>query len=175
MRWSLDFALVGAVSSFLAIACVDSGFWVDGFNASRSLLGWPFPVAAAAVGGVTGAILGPLLRHLLAGRLGNSPVYRLLLLGMFAGFAWGALVGAVASFALDASGDWLYAMALSAAVAGVAGAVQFGWLWLPYALRSARGRSTLPLVVAACVFASGLGWFGILTFEAVGMRWTAWF
>jgi Na+/citrate or Na+/malate symporter len=38
-----------------------------------------------------------------------------------------------------------------------AGALQLSWFWLPYAVRAGRGKSTLPLVVAAVVISTVIG------------------
>jgi len=158
-RWALDFALVGFVSPFFAIQGVDFG---------AGLFGVSFLITSSLVGAGSGALLGLGLRRTLGGRLGRTPIGALLLLGVLTGFLWGASVGVAGAGAqpigLATRADVLF---LAGMVAGIAGAFQFGWFWLPYTILTARGRSSLPLVLLAAALAWGLGWLGIFTLALI--------
>lgn len=128
------------------------------------MLGVDFLIASTVVGGLSGAILGAALRTMLAGRLGRTPIGLLLVGGLFMGFCWGASVGiagvAIADLHIFGATETLFMAGL---LAGVAGAAQFGWFWLPYTILTARGRSSIPLILVASLLGLGLGWLSILT------------
>lgn len=131
---------------------------------------WSFVISSTAVGAITGALLGPLLRRVLGGRLGHVPIYQLLLMGLVAGFGWGAVTGVGGVWTLAALdmlpmsyfSTWNFSL-VAGAIAGVAGAIQFGWFWLPYTIRSGRQKSRWPLLLAAGLLAFGLGWASLFS------------
>ncbi len=142
-RWARDMALVGGVSGFAA------PFAVLGQHTELAI----FSPVAGVLGGLTGAALGFVLPRILAGPLAKRRVASLLLGGVLAGGLWGALVGTLASVIALGSGFLL----VSAVLAGIGGAVQFGWVWLPYMMRSARRQRTWPVLLGACLLAPLLG------------------
>jgi len=108
-------------------------------------------VAAAITGAITGAALGSLAPRLLNPFVRRIPIALLLMAGFGLGALWGALVGAVASLVSGAD------MALSIQTAGLCGALQLSWFWLPYAIRKARARRAWPVVFGALLFSLSLG------------------
>ncbi len=144
VAWMRDFAIIGAFSGALAPAF----FW-------SHQTGY---LAACGVGGAAlGVLLGLVLPPLLLGPVARWPFGVLLVLGLGVGALWGAgagFVGGVTQFGVH---DRLQLAALSTTCGAIAGALQLGWFWLPYTLRKARGRSTWPVVVAACLVSGGLG------------------
>lgn len=142
--WLRDFALIGAITG----AAAPAFFW------------WQQPgylIACGAIGATLGGLLGVGMRPLLLGPFARWPFGVLLLLGLGVGAVWGGgtgLGGGIVGFGLD---DQLGLPFLSGAAGAFAGALQLGWFWLPYTLRHARGRSTWPIVLAACTVSSGLG------------------
>ena len=122
------------------------------------LLGDPTYVAAAAVSGaLAGAGLGAAVPKLLT-RLRHLKVPALMLGGTAIGAVWGGVAGAIAGFTVP-NLFWL-----SVAVASIAGAIQFGWIWLPYVLKKIGRKRTWPLVLAAFAAAPVLGWASIWVF-----------
>ena len=144
--WSRDLATIGGISSLAAPLAV-----------APTLVGTAYPWVAAAVGALTGAALGVIVPSVLL-RLRKVPLPMLVLLGPTLGILWGGAVGLAAGLTLGAEIIWL-----SAVVAGVAGAIQFGWFWLPYTARRLRSKRTWPVVVAASLLAPALGWAAIVT------------
>ena len=141
-EWARDFSLIGGVTGLLAPA----------------LLGDPSYVAAAAVSGaIAGGALGAAVPKMLT-RLRHLKVPALMLGGMGIGAVWGGIAGAVAGFTMP-NLFWL-----SVAVASIAGALQFGWIWLPYVLKKIGRKRTWPLVLAAFAAAPLLGWASIWVF-----------
>jgi hypothetical protein len=138
-EWARDFSLIGGATGLLAP-------W---------LLGEPTYLAAAAVAGaITGGVLGAAVPKLLT-RMRNSKIPVLMMGGVGIGAVWGGIAGAVAGLTVP-NLFWL-----SVAVASVAGALQFGWIWLPYVLKKIGRKRTWPLVLAAFAAAPLLGWAGI--------------
>jgi hypothetical protein len=140
--WARDFSLIGGATGLMAP-------W---------LLGDPSYIAAAAVAGaIAGAGLGAAVPKMLS-RLRHLKVPALMLGGMGIGAVWGGIAGAVAGFTIP-NLFWL-----SVAVASIAGAMQFGWIWLPYVLKKIGRKRTWPLVLAAFAAAPLLGWASIWAF-----------
>lgn len=142
--WLRDFTLIGAVTGAAAPAC----YW------------WHQPsylVACGLIGGALGGLLGLVMRPLLLGPFSRWPFGVLLVFGLGVGALWGGgtgLGGGILGFGLE---DQMGLPFISGIAGAVAGALQLGWFWLPYTLRHARGRSTWPIVLAACVLSAGLG------------------
>ena len=142
-RWARDLAIIGGVTSVVAPAF-----------AGMTIL--QYLVTAGLTGAATGLALGALLGGMQA-RLLRVPLWLLVLGALVAGGIWGGATGAAAGASiarLEYGGIYL---AFSAICGAICGAAQLGWLYVPYANASATGRSTAPLVLAACVFACGAG------------------
>lgn len=154
LGWMRDFALIGAVSG----AAAPAFFW------------WQQPsylAACGAAGAALGVLLGLVLPPLLLGPVARWPFGVLLVLGLGVGAAWGGgtgLAGGLVGFGLH---DPMGLACVSGLCGAVAGALQLGWFWLPYALRKARGTRTWPVVAAACALSGGLG-FAALSLISIG-------
>jgi hypothetical protein len=144
-QWSRDLAIVGGGTSFLAIFFVERGMGGG--------LGATFMFAATGFGALIGALFGLALRRLLLAWL-RLPIVAWMPISLLLGGLWGSAVGALAMLVAEGGRAQLSLTALSAVVAGIAGALQLGWFWLPYAVRSGRGKSTWPVVVAALLLGS---------------------
>ena len=132
--WARDFAIVGAVSSFLAPWLV-----------VQQAFGLTYLGASAAMGGLFGGVLGLALPRILT-KLGKIPFWALLFtLGPALGLLWGAAVGASSGQVL---GEDLWV--LSTMFAAPAAAAQLAWMWLPYTVLRAKGKRTWPLIGFAC-------------------------
>lgn len=144
VAWLRDFGLIGAVTG----AAAPAFFW------------WHQPeylAACGAIGASLGGLLGLVMRPLLLGPFSRWPFGVLLVVGLGAGALWGGgtgLGGGIVGFGLE---DQMGLPFISGIAGAVAGALQLGWFWLPYTLRHARGRSTWPIVLAACLLSAGLG------------------
>lgn len=132
LRWARDMALVGGGTSAFVPALV-SGLAPPGY-----------PLAAAAAGVVTGALLGLAMPGLLDRVRGRVPLPALLVSSLLLGGAWGGVAGALAGLPFGVNNVVLGLMAGS-----IAGAAQFGWWWFPYTFQTVRGGRTWPLLVAA--------------------------
>lgn len=132
LRWARDMALVGGGTSAFVPALV-SGLAPSGY-----------PLAAALVGAVTGALLGLAMPTLLDLVRGKVPLPLLLVGSLLLGAAWGGVAGAMAGVPFGAGNAGLGLVAGS-----IAGAAQFGWWWFPYTFQTVRGGRTWPLLVAA--------------------------
>lgn len=144
IAWMRDFSLIGACSGALAPAF----FWSH----------QPGYLAACGIGGAAlGIALGFLLPPLLLGPVSRWPFAVLVVAGVGVGALWGAGAGFIGGATQFGICDGLQLASLSATCGAIAGALQLGWFWLPYTLRKVRGRSTWPLVLAACVLSGGLG------------------
>ena len=153
---------------FCTINCArfSSRFFVTAFCAPVwfvELLGWSFVCSAALVGALIGATLGKLMPSILAGPLKKVPLSLLVLAGPALGFVWGGLTGLLAVPTLYDTifHDLATAALLSIVVAGIAGAIQFGWFWLPYTLSRIKGRGRTWVVGAACLGGPVLGPLGV--------------
>ncbi len=138
-EWARDFSLIGGVTGALAPLLIQDPTYI---------------AAAAIAGAVAGAGLGAFVPKVLA-RLGHLKVPTLMFGGMAVGAVWGGLAGAVAGLTLP-NLFWL-----SVSVASIAGALQFGWIWLPYLLQKISRKKTWPLVVLAFAAAPLLGWASV--------------
>ncbi len=156
--WVRDLAIIGGVSGALAPAAV--GMLFPGYV-----------LLAGAFGAGSGAVVGHLASAMLGKeRIRRVPVAVLLVGGLGLGALWGALTGLGAALGLgafSAPGSGAVLLVLSALLASVAGAIQLGWFWLPYAILRARGRRTWPLVVVASLLAPALGWAALAAFALV--------
>lgn len=149
-HWARDFSFVGAVTGLAAPLAV-----------APSLFGSGFIMGAAIGGAATGALLGAIVPRVLT-KLGGVPVPLLTFGGVGVGAAWGASVGAIAALALGVGSEGL---AVSMTVAGMVGALQFGWLWLPYLLNKIGKRKTWPLLATATVIAPILAFIATFLFD----------
>jgi hypothetical protein len=138
-RWARDLAIVGGGTSFLAIA------FVEGFRGGHERV---FLIAATILGAVVGALFGLGLRRLLLAWL-RLPIVVWMPISLVLGGLWGAIVGGLAMVIAEWGKAQISIALLAAIVAGIAGALQLGWFWLPYAVRAGRGKSTWPVVAAA--------------------------
>jgi hypothetical protein len=144
-EWARDFSFIGGMTGLLAP-------W---------LLGDPTYIAAAAVtGAIAGAGLGAAVPGLL-NRMRHFKVPTLLLGGVAIGATWGGIAGAVAGLTTP------HLFWLSISVASIAGAIQFGWIWLPYVLKKIGHKRTWPLVLASFFAAPVLGWASIWLFVMI--------
>lgn len=146
--WVRDFALVGATT---------------GFFAPFSVLRNAQYAALASLGGTLfGIALGLCSARMFAGRARRWARWVYLPLGGLLGALWGAAAG------LATAPLWPKAVGLSVVVAGIAGALQFGWFWLAYALRRVNRRSTWAVTLLALLIGGGLGWAAVFAFFAIG-------
>jgi hypothetical protein len=147
--WSRDMAIVGATTSFLA-----------GYGLERHLRAGM--VVAAGVGGVVGSLFGIAFRRILLARL-HLPIVTWIPISLVLGAVFGGTIGLVTPLVM---GD-VESMGILAFFGACAGALQLSWFWLPYALRAGRGKSTWPVVVAAVVVATVIGYAALWTMLAI--------
>ncbi|MCB9653090.1 MAG: hypothetical protein H6729_03015 [Deltaproteobacteria bacterium] len=122
-----------------------------------------YSLVAGLAGASSGALLGPALRRLFGGVLGQARVAALLGSGLVVGAGWGASVAVGAAYLCGALGyDYDRFIPEAAFCGALAGALQLGWFWLPYLLRRARGRSVWPGLLVSTLLAPGLGILGAL-------------
>ncbi len=153
LHWARDFALVGAVTGGLAPLAVYSGF-----PSAYYLL--------TGVGGMlAGALLGGVLPRLLGARIRRLPVAALLVVGPALGALWGALAGLAGSLVFRDSAMDLGTLSVMAGAA--AGAVQFGWLWIPYSVKRARKKRVWPVVAGALALAPAMGWAAMAVLDFI--------
>lgn len=148
--WALHFALVGGASGYLAPELVSEGFLPSGYVLTTG-------VSGALVGGALGALLPMLIL-----RLGQIPLGLLLLIGPAVGATWGGLTGAFGGAQLIVTHHMLSLdlAVLSVVVAAAAGALQFGWLWLPYTFLQTRRKSPSMALWGLVVVAMAMPWVG---------------
>ncbi len=154
--WVRDLTIIGGLSGALAPAAV--GMMPPGYV-----------FLAGLFGAGSGAVVGWLASSMLSSaRVRRWPVAGLLVGGIGLGALWGAMTGLGAALGLGPfGGGGLALLFLSALLAAVAGALQLGWFWLPYAILRARGGRTWPLVLFASLLAPGLGWAALGAFSLV--------
>jgi hypothetical protein len=128
--WARDLALIGAVSA----------------GALPLLLGASatFAIVASIASALIGAAIGSAAPYLLNRHVRRVPVLLLLGAGAGLGANWGAVSATVAALATGEAG-WRYAAQLGA----TAGLALLGAFWMPAVLLRARGRSTVPAILAA--------------------------
>lgn len=128
--WACDLALIGGVSA----------------GALPLLLGASatFAIVAALASAAIGAAIGSAAPLLLNRRVRRVPVLLLLGAGAGLGANWGAASAAIAALATGETW-WAYAAQLGA----TAGLALLGAFWMPAVLLRARGRSTVPAILAA--------------------------
>ncbi len=138
VRWGADLAVVGAVT---------------GASVPAALLGAAsISVVPSAIAGLgCGLLLGVLFPNFLDSARLRVPLDSIGLRAVGAGAGFGALVGLSTAVIV---GDIPLAAFF---VGGLVGALQIGWLWLPYTMLTVLGRPRWPVVLAACVVAPVLG------------------
>lgn len=168
-KWARDFALVGAVSSFLAPALI-VGSW----------LGVGTLVLLALVGGATGAGLGVVLARLLRTPIGALS-WPLMVLGMGAlGALWGVVVGLAGGLMLTVpdgievldQGHVNPVVAAFIACAALAAGLQLAWFGAAYHRAVRASAPTWIAVVLACGMPL-VGWAALLFLSGgamVGLR-----
>lgn len=138
VRWGADLAVVGGVTG-AAVPAVLVGPLA------------PAVLPAALVGLGCGLVLGVLFPEFLETARRRVPLDFIGLRAVGAGAGFGALVGLLTALIV---GD----IPLGAFfVGGLVGALQIGWLWLPYTVLTVLERPRWPVVVAACGIAPLLG------------------
>ena len=153
-RWARDLAIAGGGTSLLAVAFIEQ---------SASSLTQPFVIAATVLGALVGAVMGLGLRRLLIAWL-YLPLLVWVPISLVLGAIWGGTVGGLAMFideAVRPGSPQLSAVMITGALGAVAGALQLGWLWLPYAVRAGRGKSTWPVVLVALVVGTFSGYLAL--------------
>lgn len=148
--WARDYAIVGGVSSFLAL-----------FVVSGAMLGWATLIGTTLAGAATGAVLGTMLSgHARAG-LGTLPWPLAALVFLAIGAAWGAVVGAIGGTVLAMGMDGVFGLGhhrggfpadvhlLFMSLAAIAGAAQLAWFGVAYLWADRRGVPRWPLVLGA--------------------------
>lgn len=155
LSWARDFGLAGALTGFIAPAS---------FLAFTQGVIWSFTVGAAAMGALSGAVLGVGLRTLLRGRLRHVALWRMLLAAPFVGALWGGLAGGTGAVAFSLSGDrfaherLLDLVTVGMMFAAPVGAAQLAWLWLAYVYRRFRRLGTWPVVLGSALMSVPLAW-----------------
>lgn len=138
LRWGRDLGVVGAATG-LSLAPLDTFGWT-----------------AAVVGLVAGLLLGLEMPEFLESARRRIPLSAIGFRCVLAGAGIGAGAGIVAAHAAG------HLILVPFVVAGLAGALQLGWLWLPYTILTVLERQTWPLVLMACAAAPVVGWFSAL-------------
>lgn len=161
IAWARDFAIVGAVSAFLAPYLV-----------LGSLISIDVLMVTAFAGALSGGALGYGLERVLRGPLETLPWPLMAMLLVGVGGLWGAFVGFAGGLAADfgrfgdfGGGDFGRGVSTVViyfiACAAVAAAAQLAWFGPAYAHMRRRGGPTWPLVVAAAG-TPVLGWAALL-------------
>ena len=132
LLWCRDMALVGGATSATVPALVHE-FTPSGY-----------PLMAAVIGVVTGALLGLAMPRLLDRVRGRISLPILVLGSVMLGCFWGGATGALAGAPFG-----IPYVVLGLVAGGLAGAAQFGWWWFPYTVQTVRGGRTWPMLVAA--------------------------
>mgnify|MGYP007022320170 CR=1 FL=1 len=158
LYWSRDMALLGGLVCLQAPMIGPLFFGVK--------LGLLYILATGIMGALTGAVLGWMVGATLSGPGRRWPLSMMILIGPFIGLMWGCTVGAVSSVALPGSHNLFSAegFVLSTAIAGIAGSLQFGWFWFPYAWLRVKKRTSWPLVLFAITLGMPLGFLSTVSF-----------
>jgi hypothetical protein len=142
-------AIVGGATSFLAAYGVDSRFR-------------PSMLVLAAIGAAVGGLFGLMFRRLVIAWL-RLPILAWIPISLVLGGLWGGAVASIGVLLLYRSDG----IPVLAGFGAIAGALQLGWFWLPYAIRSGRGNSTWPVVTAAIVVGSVIGYAALWLLLAI--------
>lgn len=148
VAWSRDMAIVGAATSFLAVYGLDSSFR-------------PSMLVVAAIGAAVGGVFGLVFRRLVLAWL-RLPILAWIPISLVLGGLWGGTVASIGGLLLARGGTFVLA-----GFGATAGALQLGWFWLPYAVRSGRGKSTWPVVTAAILVGSVIGYAALWLLIAI--------
>ena len=152
LAWGRDLAVLGAVSGVSASAGV--GIMDGGFLSAASLAGL-----------LCGFFLGLEMPYFLESARRRLSLSAIAVRCIAVGGATGAFMGLLSAHSVGEVFVGPFA------VAGIAGALQFGWFWLPYTVLTVLGRRTWPVVVAACVMSPLLGALALAL--ARGLVWLA--
>ncbi len=140
LRWGRDLGIVGAATGFSVP--------LAGLGVAPDTFGW----TAAGIGLVAGLLLGLEMPEFLESARRRVPLAAIGFRCVLAGAGIGAGVGIVAAHATG------HLILVPFVVAGLAGALQLGWLWLPYTVLTVLERRTWPVVALACAAAPAIGW-----------------
>jgi hypothetical protein len=130
----------------------------SGLAAPLTVAGAELPAAYYAATLASGAALGLLVGKLLERR--RDPPWLAAVVGVLVGALWGGLTGVAGGFAVVDSPHRLFW--ISVIVAGVAGALQLGWLLVPIQAFARWQLPRWPLLVAACAASHGLGYAALV-------------
>lgn len=144
LRWGRDLAIVGGMTGFAAPASV-CGLSFD-----------PFTLTALTTGLVCGMLLGIEMPAFLESARRRVSLAGIAVRCVAVGAAVGAFIGFVAA---QAAGEIFLAPFV---LAGIAGGLQLGWLWLPYTVLTVLERPTWPVILGACAVAPLLGPIAVL-------------
>jgi hypothetical protein len=153
--WARDFALLGLISGvaipFASIVFVARSTY---FGHAMDAMGG-YLIAAGLLGLLTGAVVGPLIRHGLL-RAPRVPFGAWMLAIPALAAVWGMSVASAAvplGMAKTHAGDG----ALAAMCGALGAAIQIGWFWPLYLGRRVRQRPATTLLVAAALTSALIG------------------
>ncbi|MEM6928588.1 MAG: hypothetical protein AAF602_16750 [Myxococcota bacterium] len=139
LQWGRDLSAIGAVTA-------------AGGSLALGLLGSTFGLVAVTVAAVLGLVIGLEMPGFLDSARRRMSLEMVALRCVAVGGAAGGLVGLIAA---GASGNpWFLGPMV---VGALAGALQFGWWWLPYTVLTVTERPTWPAVLVACGLAPLMG------------------
>ena len=147
--WARDLLIVGGVTGAAAPGLV--------------LFEPGFALAGGLVGALSGAALGVGIRWTIDHLRHRIPLSMMILGAPVVGALWGGGVGTVAGL-VSTTDFGAGAAALGLFFGGISGAVQLGWLWMPYTFQSVLGRRRWPVVALACLLGPMLGWLSVFAF-----------
>ena len=153
-NWALDLAIVGGISSF--VAPMSLVLFSPAIYLLEPLLA--FAVVASVVGSASGAALGLVMPSYLNLVRKRVPLPLLVVGHPIIGALWGGLAGLVA--ATFTVGLWF--AVFPTLLAAMVGALQFGWLWLPYTIQTVMGGMRWPLVALSGAVALFAPWVSYL-------------
>ncbi|MEN0066790.1 MAG: hypothetical protein AAGA48_31955 [Myxococcota bacterium] len=139
LAWARDTALVGGVTATSATLAL-------------GLMGTTFGLAAGLTGALAGFALGLEMPTFLDSARRRLSLISVGLRCITIGFGLGGFVGLIAATA--AGNPYVLGPIV---VAGIAGALQLGWWWLPYTVLTVTQRPTWPAVLIACAVAPFVG------------------